>query len=204
MSPLEVKWFLSAESSANLEPRDFVPLFHEWIRSDRLPDEALIDVADYSHVRGGPGVILVAHRSAYRIDFVDGGLGLTYRLARAEEEASPSQLATAFFRSLRACRELEEKGPRGILRFRTNEVRVRILDRLRTPSAESAVPFLERIFSGAGDLETRETPQSREGEPFGLVVETAPPALPLATLLSRLSRESWGGSAPHGVGQPPR
>jgi hypothetical protein len=40
------------------------PLFHEWIRTDRLPDETFIDVADYSHLKDGPGVVLVAHRSA--------------------------------------------------------------------------------------------------------------------------------------------
>jgi hypothetical protein len=202
MSPIGVKWFLSEESSANLEPSDFVPLFHEWIRTDRLPDDTLIDVADYSHVRGGPGVVLVAHRSAYGIDSADGGLGLSYRLARAERGSNASGLELAFFRSLRACRALEEE-PRERLRFRTDLVRLRFLDRLRAESAETAAPFLERIFAGGGSLEIRESPPPREGEPAGLVIETATP-LPIATLLARLSGEAQGGSAPDGVGQPPR
>ena len=64
VSPLEahefaIKFF--AVDSVELAPRDFIPIFHEWIKSRRLEDEVMIDVADYSHVPDGPGVILVGH-----------------------------------------------------------------------------------------------------------------------------------------------
>jgi hypothetical protein len=170
MTSLEVKWFLSAQSSADLAPEDFVPIFHEWIRADRLPDETLIDVADYSHLKEGPGVVLVAHRSAYGIDSVGGGLGLTYR-----DGSKAPRLEDTFVRALRACQALENEG----FHFRTDEVRIRFLDRLRAPNAGAAAPFLERLFSGAGTLEIR------ENEPGSLVVETAP-GLSLTTLLGRL------------------
>jgi len=188
MSPLEVKWFLSAESASGLTPRDFVPVFHDWIRAGRIPGETLIDVADYSHMREGPGVVLVAHRSAYGIDFAAGALGLTYRLGRGPAgEAIRSRLELALSRSIRACQWLEEGDPGGTLRFRTNEVRLRLLDRLQAPAAEAVVPALKEIFSGGGAVGIRETARD-EGELFGLVVETATP-VSYASLLARLARE---------------
>ena len=195
MSPLEVKWFLSAESAADLTPRDFVPVFHDWIRTGRIPDETLIDVADYSHMREGPGVVLVAHRSAYGIDSAGGALGLTYRLGRGPDEplgeAERSRLELALFRSIQACRFLEEGDPRGLLRFRTSEVRLRILDRLRAAGADAVAPALKQIFSGGGAVDIRETPRE-DGGPFGLVVETATP-VPFATLLAQLARDMGQG-----------
>ncbi|MGH9324947.1 MAG: hypothetical protein ACRD3V_34335 [Vicinamibacteria bacterium] len=206
MSPLdgtlEVKCFLSEEAAAKLSPRDFVPIFHEWIRSDRLPEETLIDVADYSHLRGGPGVVLVGHRAAYGLDAVAGRLGLSYRLGPSAAESRMPRLELALFRALRACRALEEEGPRGIVRFRTDEVRLRFLDRLRAPRARQTraaalaetAPFFERIFSGARSLEIRDLSPVGDGEPLGLVIETAPPP-PLGILLARVSRDGRGTSA---------
>jgi hypothetical protein len=194
MSPLEVKWFLSAESAAGRTPRDFVPVFHDWIRAGRIPDETLIDVADYSHLREGPGVVLVAHRSAYGIDFAAGALGLTYRLGRgAAGEAIRARLELALSRSIRACRWLEEGDPGGTLRFRTNEVRLRVLDRLRAPAAGTVVPALKEIFSGGGAVGIRETARDEAGL-FGLVVETAT-AVPLASLLPQRARDVEPGGA---------
>lgn len=41
-----------------------IATFHEWIAARAL-DEVLIDVADYSHVPGGPGVVLVGYDHNY-------------------------------------------------------------------------------------------------------------------------------------------
>jgi hypothetical protein len=70
---LELKLF--AEPNGVPEARDLVPVFHGWIRDRRIPHELLIDVADYSHVHQGPGVILVGHRAMYGIDRTDGRPG---------------------------------------------------------------------------------------------------------------------------------
>ncbi len=46
-----------------------------WIRDDRL-EGTLIDVADYSHMKNGPGIVLVAHEFIISIDEQDGYIGL--------------------------------------------------------------------------------------------------------------------------------
>lgn len=55
--------------------------FTKWIQNSSLPG-VLIDVADYSHMFEGPGVILVAHEYIFSLDQQDGfnGLKVAYRL----------------------------------------------------------------------------------------------------------------------------
>ena len=43
------------------------PVYHRWIQQNALED-LLIDVADYSHVPAGPGVMLIAHEGNYALD----------------------------------------------------------------------------------------------------------------------------------------
>lgn len=56
--PLELKLFDETEGDGEGTlpslSRDVVPVFHRWLQDQRLPGELLIDVADYSHVTGGP------------------------------------------------------------------------------------------------------------------------------------------------------
>jgi hypothetical protein len=46
-----------------------------WIRDDRI-DGTLIDVADYSHMKNGPGIVLVGHEFMISLDEQDGYVGL--------------------------------------------------------------------------------------------------------------------------------
>jgi len=52
---IALKIFLDDESL--LEPGDVIPVFHRWIQTQAV-DGLLIDVADYSHVHHGPGVVV--------------------------------------------------------------------------------------------------------------------------------------------------
>ena len=54
---------------------DIMKSLSSWIRDDRL-DGTLIDVADYSHMKNGPGIVLVAHEFILSIDEQDGYIGL--------------------------------------------------------------------------------------------------------------------------------
>ena len=56
-------------------------MLHGWIRHDVL-GTLLVDVADYTHVHHGPGVILVAREELYSMDESDGRLGLLYEQLR--------------------------------------------------------------------------------------------------------------------------
>tara|TARA_B110000196_G_scaffold202853_1_gene173761 strand:+ start:87 stop:593 length:507 start_codon:yes stop_codon:yes gene_type:complete len=56
----------------------FVPLFHNWIQEDRIPNHIMVDVANYKHIPDGPGIMLIAHEGHFSLDFEDNDLGLLY------------------------------------------------------------------------------------------------------------------------------
>jgi hypothetical protein len=138
----------------------FIPLFHRWIQDQRLP-ELLIDVADYRHVHHGPGVVLIAHDAHYVMDMAQGRPGLLYSRRR---ETYPSRqalsnvtdrLRSVFHCALSACQELEtDPALQGRLRFRGDELLLRLNDRLRAPNTAAAYhalrqhlePFLTTLY----------------------------------------------------------
>jgi len=58
--------------------RDCIPLFHGWIQEKIIPDHLLIDVADYSHVMDGPGIMLIAHEGHFSLDQENNKPGMMY------------------------------------------------------------------------------------------------------------------------------
>ena len=71
-----IKLFLNVDNDFN--SRDFIPVFHNWIQDKIVEDHLLIDVADYSHVPDGPGVMLVAHEGCFSLDQENYQPGLMY------------------------------------------------------------------------------------------------------------------------------
>lgn len=62
--------------TSDVDERLFIPIFHDWIRLKSLPG-TLIDVADYSHVPEGPGIMLISHEINYAMDHGGGQFGLS-------------------------------------------------------------------------------------------------------------------------------
>jgi len=187
---LEVKFFAGGDSPP--APRTFVPVFHQWIQEHRIADELLIDVADYAHVYRGPGVLLVGHEAYYSLDQTDGRLGLAYRRKRALPGDDVSSRLTAAFRAtLRACRLLEAEPVSSGLRFRMDEVRLRIQNRLLAPNEEATfaparaglAPFLEWLYGGEAGVRISPLPISKE--PFGVHIDVRE-APSVDALLARL------------------
>jgi hypothetical protein len=131
-----------------------IPIFHEWIKKDAL-GELLIDVSDYDHVKGGPGVLLTGHYSDYTLDQTEGRPGLTYRKKRGgSDDDARVALRDALASLVRAARLLEQE-PRLSARFRTDELLFRIYDRLIGPNddetqREVEPPLLETLASTFG------------------------------------------------------
>jgi len=140
-----------AADAAEVEAEEFIPVFHRWITERVLP-ELLIDVADYSHVHEGPGVLLVGHDAIYAYDLSRGEPGLLYSRRR---ETSPelegigtlerrieSLLASAF----RAC-DLIEAEPQlgGRVAFDRHRLELQVNDRL-FPSDEETALTIARAF----------------------------------------------------------
>ena len=61
LQKLTVKVFTEKPDSVPLT--DFITIFHSWIQAS---DGAYHDVADYSHMHAGPGIVLVANEANVR------------------------------------------------------------------------------------------------------------------------------------------
>ncbi len=143
-------------STGPQDPEKFIPVFHRFIR-DKVFDELMIDVADYGHVKDGPGVVLIGHASDFFADTSEGRFGLLYTRKR---EAPPpaARLADAVKRALDCARLLEKEPGLEGLRFAPNEIFVRLTDRLRAPNDAAGFAALkgelaalaEKLYGGSG------------------------------------------------------
>jgi hypothetical protein len=157
-----------------------IPVFHRWIREQSL-DELMVDVADYSHVPEGPGVLLVCHDAHYALDGAGGEPGLLYSRRRATSSSASDvasldeRLETAFARALAACALLEAEEALAPLHFPGDRFLVRFNDRrVEHSESEALAAALRRLFErlqpGVG-IETRATRGTDSR--CGVVVELA-------------------------------
>ncbi len=151
---VNVKLLLQAGNAARLDP--LIPVFHNWIENQN-GDELLIDVADYSHVPAGPGIVLIGHEANYSVDNTDNRLGVRYNRKAAFEGDNQECLIQAARAALAACRRLESE-PRldGQFRFNERDIEIFINDRLIAPNntatREAFDPefkrFSQKLFRG--------------------------------------------------------
>ena len=183
---LQLKIYAAPESARSLDRELFIPVFHRWIKQHLLP-ELVIDVASYSHVPNGPGVVLIGHGADYFMDEGEGRLGLLHNRKRAglPPDARLGDLAR---RTLHAAALLEaDPALAGKLRFLTGELLFRINDRLAAPNTDATFAAVraelealgKKLFGGPCTL-------GRVGGPKELfAVRLTGEAAPLATLLDR-------------------
>ncbi len=160
---LDLKVLASRESAA--APEEFIPVFHRWITERVLP-ELLIDVADYSHVHEGPGVLLVGHDAIYAYDESRGEPGLLYSRRRetAPETAGirtlDERLESLLLCAFRACDQIEaEPQLDGRVAFDRHRIELRVNDRLVPRDDEAALALgnaLRRALAEAGVADDRE------------------------------------------------
>ncbi|HYC55240.1 MAG TPA: hypothetical protein VEL28_09915 [Candidatus Binatia bacterium] len=137
MSLFRIGWKIYADVQGDLPLIDFIPVFHRWIR-ERTFDGPLLDVADYSHVHHGPGVLLAAYDANYCMDVGHGRLGLMWYNKRAREESSGQALARGVRRVLEVASRLEQEPElKGRLRFRASPLLAFANDRLLAPNDEA-------------------------------------------------------------------
>ena len=149
---LDLKVLARAGSTAKAE--EFIPVFHRWITERVLP-ELLIDVADYSHVPEGPGVLLIGHDAQYGYDQSRGEPGLLYsRRRETSRELKGAGSLDERLRSLLACSfracDLIEAEPQleGRVAFDRHRLELRVNDRL-VPQDEETVAALGSAFERA-------------------------------------------------------
>lgn len=161
---VQVKLFASEGQDKPLE--SFIPVFHRWIREDAL-GEMLMDVADYTHVPKGPGVLLVGHGSDYSIDQGEGRPGLLYARKR-DLPGGAKLIEDGISRALKAAELLngdsEVTGPRA---FSSHEILFTFPDRLHVKNDDAGLnlvkPELEAALKAL--VPGKNFSLTREGDP---------------------------------------
>ena len=156
MEHVSIKIFAAADTP-NVCFADAIPVFHRWIQGRTLP-ELLIDVADYSHVPAGPGVLLIGHEANYALDDARNRPGLLYVRKTADVASAGESLRRSHDAALSASRRLEaEPEFEGKLRFNPRELEITFNDRLLHPNTDDGwngvkpalTSFLNALY-GAG------------------------------------------------------
>ena len=181
---LQLKLYL--EPSEHFELEAMVPVFHRFIRDQVLKD-LVIDVVDYGHVPDGPGVVLIGHAADYYLGALDGAFGLVYSRKRGGPGAE-ARLEDALRRLINAARLLEQES--GLkLRFKSNELSLRLTDRLRAPNDDATfaatqaevLALFGRVYDGQIAIER--APSSKEPLSLRIKASTSPS---LEALLEKL------------------
>jgi hypothetical protein len=187
---VNVKLLVQNRDGASLEP--LIPVFHGWIENQDAADELLIDVADYSHVPAGPGVVLIGHEGNYSVDNTGNRLGVRYNRKAALDGSNQDLLSQATRAALTACRRLEAE-PRldGKFRFNGQDIEIFVNDRLIAPNNSATRKafdadfhlFFRKLFQGKEySISYGDDPRSL----FTAFVKTARP-LSVADLLGALA-----------------
>jgi len=174
---VNVKVFV--EGAMPVPPERFINVFHQWIQEQTLP-ELLIDVADYGHVPGGPGILLVAHEADYSMDNTDHRWGLRYNRKAALEGSNHDRFRQAFAAAANACGLLEKHFASDGLRFSSKEFELFFNDRALVPNTAETLAFckpevLSFLARALGhdkfQLDCRKDPRQR----FGFHITSATP-----------------------------
>ena len=130
LQKLTVKFFTTPPNSVPLT--DFIEVFHGWIQAT---DGIYHDVADYSHMQSGPGIVLVAQHANLHMDETGGRRGLLYSQKAPLTGSNHERLRTVLRATLENCRRLErDPALKGKVKFSGDEVLISVNDRLVAPN----------------------------------------------------------------------
>lgn len=161
MDHINVK--ILASPGAAVDWPALIPVFHRWIQKGVFAEILPIDVADYSHVPQGPGILLIGHHAAISLDNRENRLGLLYNRKTAVAGDVAEKVRLSRDGALAAARRLsEEPELRGLLHFDESNWEIFVNDRLLAPNtAETWAkvrPELERLYPSA-ELNWRAAPR---------------------------------------------
>jgi hypothetical protein len=153
LQKINVKFFAVENEPVPLTA--FIDIFHSWIQAS---DGIYHDVADYSHMTNGPGIVLVAHDANVHIDETGGRRGLLYTQKALLPGSNQERLRVVLHAALENCRKLEqEPAVREKLKFSGDEVLISVNDRLLAPNTTESFQALKpdveavagQLFNGA-------------------------------------------------------
>ncbi|NET09238.1 MAG: hypothetical protein F6K09_09970 [Merismopedia sp. SIO2A8] len=138
-----VKFFATPDTQVDDEAI-FIDIFQDWIKFRKL-DGVLLDVADYTHVPDGPGVMLIAYETNYAMDHQDG-FGL-YAQRKVCEDGTQQEKIMGLVKSTAAFGQLLENDSRVNVTLAGNKFLYISNDRLRGPNTDDGFNAVK------GDLE---------------------------------------------------
>jgi hypothetical protein len=183
LQKINVKFF--AELPITVPLADFIEIFHGWIQAT---DGIYHDVADYSHMQAGPGIVLVANDANVSVDETENRRGLLFSQKSPLSGSNQERLRTVFRAALENCRKLEEEPAlRGKLRFAANEAVVSLNDRLLgSNSQQSFDEFQGEVEALAkqlyGDAEVRFERDADPRQRLNVRLKTSIPVRPRQAL----------------------
>ena len=147
LQKLNVKFFVADSNRVPLET--FIHIFNSWIQAS---DGEYYDIADYSHLHDGPGVLLIAHEANISIDETGGRRGLLYNRKQLLQGSNQEKLRGVFQAALENCQRIEkEPSLQGKLRFTGSEVLFLINDRLVVPNTEETFHAVKPDLKNLGE-----------------------------------------------------
>jgi hypothetical protein len=185
-----VKVFVAEPAAVSLEA--FVPVFHGWIQQQNIDQHLLIDVHDYSHIRNGPGILLVGHEGNFSMDMDEGKPGLFYYRKQPLSGGLDAHFETVLKTLLHGCKLIETEPALKGIRFRTDEFLFVVNDRLNAPNEDATLlqfqPALTAVLKRLlGEANLQIAPVSgNPKERFAVRAATAQSA-DVTTLLERMS-----------------
>jgi len=184
-----IKFF--AQGAEQFDILKLIPIYHRWIQQNALED-LLIDVADYSHVPSGPGVMLIAHEGNYALDETGHERGVVYYSKQKLSGDLSERFARVAHRALKAAELMSAAADlEGALKVPGNRLQFFANDRLVAPNTDAVYAelepafktFLDRLYAGSPyELERETDPKERLTVRVSVDSEA-----PLKTLLERLS-----------------
>jgi hypothetical protein len=187
LQKINVKVFTAEPNKVPLT--DFIDIFHGWIQAT---DGVYLDVADYSHMQAGPGIVLVADDANVSIDETGNRRGLLYSQKSKLSGSNLEKLSTVLRSALENCQRLEQEPVLdGKLRFSGNQVEIVVNDRLVAPNTWEAfeeirpeIDFLaRRLYSTTNFTLLRNQQDTRQR--FNVTIST-PLSFETKTLLNNL------------------
>ena len=134
LQKLNVKLFVESPDAVPLT--DFIEIFHSWIQAT---DGVYHDVADYSHMQAGPGIVLVGHDANVSIDESDNRRGLLYSRKSALNGSNQERLRSVVRASLENFRKLaSEPKLNGKFKLLGSEAVIAFNDRLNWPNTDES------------------------------------------------------------------
>lgn len=184
-----IKFF--AAQADGVDILELIPVYHRWIQQNAL-DDLLIDVADYSHVPAGPGIMLIAHEGNYALDETGHERGVVYYSKRRLSGELSQRFALVASKALRAAQLMSEDAELdGAVKVPGNRLEFFANDRLVAPNTDGVYAqlepalktFLDKLYAGARYTLTRGA-DSKERLSVRVNAESE---VPLETLLARVT-----------------